>query len=135
MGRLAMLWMYFELVSFFFFHFCCPVCGEGGGETYEDKLALAPQQAQSVAVRAISGILARLPRFERSGMSLRAWFVMFWTQESWAWRAERVFVRTFPRLQEQRFGALSGAGQKGIGSAALGHTAKYCWTKSWYSQE
>jgi hypothetical protein len=44
-------------------------------------------------------------------------------------------VRTLPRLQEQRFGALSGAGQKGIGSAALGHTAKYCWTKSWYSQE
>jgi hypothetical protein len=95
-------------------------------------LALAPQQAQFVAVRAISGIL---PRFERSGMLLRAWLVMFSTQEVCSLRAERVFVRTLPRLQEQRFGALSGAGQKGIGSVALGHTAKYCWTKSWYSQE
>lgn len=102
------------------------------GATYADILALAPQQAQSVAVRAISGMF---PRFERLGMLFRAALVMFSAQEIWALRAERVFDRTLPRLQEQRLGALSGAGQKGIGSVALGQTAKYCWMKSWYSQE
>ena len=88
------------------------------GATYADILALAPQQAQSVAVRAISGMF---PGFERSGMLFRAALVMFFAQEIWALRAERVFDRTLPRLQEQRLGALSGAGQKGIGSVALGH--------------
>ena len=102
------------------------------GLTDEDMLALAPQQAHSVDVRVMSGIL---PRFERLGILFRAWLVMFLTQEVCSLRAESVFVSTFPRLQEQRFGALSGAGQKGIGSVALGHMAKYCWTKSWYSQE
>lgn len=42
---------------------------------------------------------------------------------------------TLPRSHEQRFGALSGGGQKGIGSLALGQMAKYCCTKSWYLQE
>lgn len=105
---------------------------EGVWATYADILALAPQQAQSVAVRAMSGMF---PRFERSGILLRAALVIFSAQEIWALRAERVFDRTLPRLQEQRLGALSGAGQKGIGSVALGQTAKYCWMKSWYSQE
>lgn len=56
-------------------------------------------------------------------------------QEICSLRAVRVDWRTFPRSQEQRFGALSGGGQKGIGSMALGQMAKYCWTKSWYSHE
>lgn len=42
---------------------------------------------------------------------------------------------TFPRLQEHPVGALSGAGQNGIGSEAVGHWAKYAATSFPYSQE
>jgi hypothetical protein len=61
--------------------------------------------------------------------------VTFLMQEICSLRAVRVDWMTLPKSQEQRFGALSGAGQKGIGSEALGQMAKYCWTKSWYSHE
>lgn len=103
-----------------------------GGGTYAEILALAPQQAHSLACLAIS---SPLPRFERLGMSETVRSVVFLMQESCSLRAFSVFWVTLPRSQEQRFGALFGAGQKGTGSAALGHTAKYCWTKSWYSHE
>lgn len=42
---------------------------------------------------------------------------------------------TLPRLHEQPPGALSGAGQKGIGSVAVGHSTKYPATSLPYSQE
>jgi hypothetical protein len=94
--------------------------------------ALAPQQAQSDARPAMSRPLFR---FERSPMFVLMLSVTFFMQLIWSLREERVVWRTLPTSQEQRFGALSGAGQKGIGSWALGQMAKYCWTNSWYSQE
>jgi hypothetical protein len=42
---------------------------------------------------------------------------------------------TLPRLHEQPPGALSGAGQNGIGSVAAGHWTKYSSINSSYSQE
>jgi hypothetical protein len=95
-------------------------------------LALAPQQAQSDARPAMSRPLFGL---DKSVMSERMLSVTFFMQVTWSLRAERVLFRTLPMSQEQRFGALFGAGQKGIGSWALGQTAKYCWMKSWYLQE
>lgn len=102
------------------------------GRTYAEILALAPQHAQSVACLAIS---RPLPKLARLPASLMVWWVTFIMQDTCSLRAVSVVWSTLPRLQEQRLGALSGAGQKGIGSIALGQTAKYCCTKSWYSHE
>lgn len=99
--------------------------------TYAEILALAPQHAHSVACLAMS---RPSPRFRLPAL-LTLWSVTLLMQETCSLRAVRVFWSTLPRLQEQRFGASSGAGQKGIGSTALGQTAKYCCTKSWYSHE
>ena len=104
----------------------------GVGESYAEMLALAPQQAQSDARPAMSSPLLR---FERSGMSVLILSVTFFMQFTCSLREVRVVSTTLAMSQEHRFGALSGAGQKGIGSWALGQTAKYCWMKSWYLQE
>jgi hypothetical protein len=101
-------------------------------EAYAEILALAPQQAQSDVRPAMSSPLLR---FDRSEMSVLILSVAFLMQLTWSLREASVVCRTFPISQEQRFGALSGAGQKGIGSWALGQMAKYCWMKSWYLQE
>lgn len=103
--------------------------------TYAEILALAPQQAQSEARLAMSRPLFR---FDRSGILPMSPVILSVTSRihliCWL-RDDRVVWVTLPRLQEQRFGALSGGGQKGIGSLALGQVAKYCCTKSWYLQE
>lgn len=104
-------------------------CGWG---TYAEILALAPQQAHSVACLAMSSPVPMSARFPALVM---VWSVTVLMQETCSLRAVRVFWRTLPRLQEQRFGASFGAGQKGIGSMALGQMEKYCWMKSWYSHE
>lgn len=101
-------------------------------KAYAEILALATQQAQSDARPAISSPLLK---FDRSEMSLRMLSLILLMHLIWSLREARVVCRTLPMSQEHRFGALFGAGQKGIGSCALGHTAKYCWMKSWYSQE
>lgn len=103
---------------------------------YAERLALLPQQAHSVAVYAMLPMLARSPRFVTVLVTeFTVWSVTFKIQETCSLRAVNVLWRTLPKSQEQRFGASSGAGQKGIGSMALGQMAKYCWTKSWYSHE
>jgi len=56
-------------------------------------------------------------------------------QEASSFVALNADCRTLPKLQEHPPGALSGAGQKGIGSVATGHATKYCSTKSWYWHE
>lgn len=61
--------------------------------------------------------------------------VAFFMQFNCSLREVKVVCTTLATSQEQRFGAFFGAGQKGIGSWALGQTAKYCWMKSWYLQE
>lgn len=107
-----------------------------GWFAYAEILELAPQHAQSVAVSAmLATLLATLvPMFDRSPRSpvtlLTVWSVMFRMQDTCALRADSVFWSTLPRSQEQRPGASSGAGQKGIGSMAPGQIAKYCCTKS-----
>ena len=55
-----------------------------------------------------------------------AWLAILLAQLSWSLRAESVLASTLPRLQEHRLAALSGAGQNGMGSEAVGQTAKYC---------
>ena len=98
--------------------------------TYAEMLALAPQQAQSEARLAMSRPSFR---FDRSGMLPMSVVSLSVTARMhlicW-FRDESVVCVTLPRSQEQRFGALSGGGQKGIGSWALGQMAKYCCTKS-----
>lgn len=55
--------------------------------------------------------------------------------ELYSFCALRTDCNTLPRLHEQPAGALSGAGQYGIGSVAVGHSRKYSATNSSYSQE
>lgn len=93
---------------------------EGKKITYAESPALTWQHPQAVSLYPISITEAVLE------------FVMHELYSSCALVTDR---NTLPRLHEQPLGALSGAGQYGIGSVATGHWTKYAATSSSYSQE